>query len=508
MTASAGTVFVSYKSEDRALVARLVEFLESRNIDVWWDQDIEPGQRWDERIKQQLSAAQCIIVIWSETSVGSGWVKDEAQFGAEAGTLLPIVIDNVKPPLGFRHFQTVSLNDWKGQLYSGQLQEVLAVISKRLDEPRAIRTTDHVPLRFSHRTSLAIAAITWLISFAIPLSVFIHAHGVSAWHAVSDWQGTKPTMAGALVEWFWLVFFTHSNYFWFTLAFMPFSVYYLARGIRTVFAQQLTRFGRAAIVMAVLLITCTLTYFDKLEGIPNLVESQPATYSVTESDGSIRARKLECAGGDSVFVFDHLLNRFAKCQPAYEKLLLGAQAEQDAANAYLIGIGMLYLYWVLFVATLGVVTFGARPWAINRAVPNVLLSGAIGFSWFVFYVPGLVSKKQLVGSDPLDAGIYLGFLIVGLFYYSWSVLAERYLTGHPDRHKINVIFWVCAFLTGALFAENASTLLNTHFLSPTMPKPVFLLLLIFLVLYFATSFFRTWLTQVDAEKSSSTTSSK
>ena len=56
-----------------------------------------------------------VLVIWSESSIASDWVKDEASVGKMHETLLAVAIDGVNPPLGFRQLQTVHIertSDW------------------------------------------------------------------------------------------------------------------------------------------------------------------------------------------------------------------------------------------------------------------------------------------------------------------------------------------------------------------------------------------------------------
>ncbi len=55
-----------------------------------------------------------MVVLWSEASVQSAWVQDEAAEGRDSGRLVPVALGSVKPPLGFRQFHTVSLGSWNG----------------------------------------------------------------------------------------------------------------------------------------------------------------------------------------------------------------------------------------------------------------------------------------------------------------------------------------------------------------------------------------------------------
>jgi hypothetical protein len=106
-------IFLSYAREDVGRARLLAEALESRRWSVWWDRRIPHGQDYTACIQQQLDDARCIVVLWSKVSVSSGFVRDEATEGLN-GRLVPLLLDVVKPPLGFRQLQTANLSDWSG----------------------------------------------------------------------------------------------------------------------------------------------------------------------------------------------------------------------------------------------------------------------------------------------------------------------------------------------------------------------------------------------------------
>jgi hypothetical protein len=107
-------IFISYANQDRERAGRLAAALERCGWSVWWDRDIPTGQAFDETIERELEAARCVVVLWSEESVRSEWVKNEAAAAAERGALLPAMIDRVKLPLEFRRRQTADLVAWEG----------------------------------------------------------------------------------------------------------------------------------------------------------------------------------------------------------------------------------------------------------------------------------------------------------------------------------------------------------------------------------------------------------
>lgn len=105
-------IFASYASEDRDRVEPLVEALQQPSRDVWWDRELIAGPSFDEKIEEALDGASCVVVVWSEHSVKSHWVRAE---GLNRNVLVPLLIDDVRPPLAFRIAQTARLTDWPGQ---------------------------------------------------------------------------------------------------------------------------------------------------------------------------------------------------------------------------------------------------------------------------------------------------------------------------------------------------------------------------------------------------------
>ena len=62
--------------------------------------------------------------------VRSAWVRDEAAEGRDAGKLVPVLIDAVKPPMGFRQYQTIDLTAWTGGKRIVRLPDLLNAIDK------------------------------------------------------------------------------------------------------------------------------------------------------------------------------------------------------------------------------------------------------------------------------------------------------------------------------------------------------------------------------------------
>lgn len=129
-------IFISYAKEDLQWIRSLVEALEAQGWSVFWDRTIPSGKTWREFIGRGLREARCIVVAWSKTSIESAWVHEEADEGRERGILHPILIDDVKPPLGFRAIQGAKLAGWNFRDPSPEFKRFLRDLEGTLGPPR------------------------------------------------------------------------------------------------------------------------------------------------------------------------------------------------------------------------------------------------------------------------------------------------------------------------------------------------------------------------------------
>lgn len=107
-------VFISYAREDRAVAAQVAGALQALGIQAFWDTEIPPGQAWDEYIESKLTGCRAVVVLWSQHSIKSEWVREEARLGKERAQLIPAMIDGSPPPFGFGGVQAANLSDWTG----------------------------------------------------------------------------------------------------------------------------------------------------------------------------------------------------------------------------------------------------------------------------------------------------------------------------------------------------------------------------------------------------------
>lgn len=108
-------LFISYAREDKARADQVAQGLAAQGLDVFWDSEIPPGQTWADYIEEKLSNSAAVIVLWSEHSTKSHWVREEARMGRERGKLIPAALDRSPPPFGFAEVQSADLSSWTGQ---------------------------------------------------------------------------------------------------------------------------------------------------------------------------------------------------------------------------------------------------------------------------------------------------------------------------------------------------------------------------------------------------------
>ena len=121
-------VFLSYSNKDSKRIEPLIKILEGRGLSVFWDRHIEGGQRWRKEIFNALNNAKCVVVAWSKNSIASEWVIEEAEFGKRKRILVPIKIDLVEPPFGFREIQTSDLISWKNNRKSEEFNKFFSSV--------------------------------------------------------------------------------------------------------------------------------------------------------------------------------------------------------------------------------------------------------------------------------------------------------------------------------------------------------------------------------------------
>src|SRR5215813_10978358 len=109
-------VFVSYAKTDRPLASKLVAMLEAEGWKVCWDTSLAIGDDFRNEIMTELGRARAVIVIWTDASIKSDWVRSEAGRAQADRKLIPVKLEHLTykdlpPPFDVLHTENVSEND-------------------------------------------------------------------------------------------------------------------------------------------------------------------------------------------------------------------------------------------------------------------------------------------------------------------------------------------------------------------------------------------------------------
>ena len=166
-------VFISYVSEDLAIVDQIAAALSHAGFSVWWDRQIHGGADFRREIDRQLEEARVAIVLWSNASIDSDWVRDEAQQAHDQKKLIPLRVGRVQPPLGFRQVQSIDFSDWNGDASSRAFENLLESLRRLLGDISRVQVERSVtPKRPSKRRYLlAVAAVVAAIAAIVTIAM-------------------------------------------------------------------------------------------------------------------------------------------------------------------------------------------------------------------------------------------------------------------------------------------------------------------------------------------------
>jgi uncharacterized membrane protein YhaH (DUF805 family) len=108
-------VFISYAREDHPRAEQVARGLQAMGLEPFWDTEIPPGQTWADYIEGKLSQCPAVVVLWSEHSTKSQWVREEARMGRDKSKLIPALLDSTPAPFGFGEVQAANLSSWRGE---------------------------------------------------------------------------------------------------------------------------------------------------------------------------------------------------------------------------------------------------------------------------------------------------------------------------------------------------------------------------------------------------------
>jgi WD40 repeat protein len=123
----AGYVFISYARKDLEYVQKLVNFLRGEGIEVWYDENLVPGRRFDDAIEQKIAQCAAFIVVMTPAAYESDWVHDELDCAKEYDReLMPILLEGKRfLGLGRIHCEYLQGGEMPSQLFVNRLRNLV-----------------------------------------------------------------------------------------------------------------------------------------------------------------------------------------------------------------------------------------------------------------------------------------------------------------------------------------------------------------------------------------------
>ncbi len=135
-------IFISYARPDRPVAKSLADGLVGHFYSVWWDDNLVGSGDFRDNIEAELQAAKACIVIWSEHSIKSNFVRDEADYALQYGKLITVRVPHLQindVPIGFR-----SLN----ADYVGDLEKLVQALKNMNFRPANLPYSEGEELRY------------------------------------------------------------------------------------------------------------------------------------------------------------------------------------------------------------------------------------------------------------------------------------------------------------------------------------------------------------------------
>ncbi len=90
-------VFLSYSSKDGAKIKKLDGELTKKRFSVWFDRGLIAGQPYRDVLQKRIETVKAVVVLWTENSVGSKWVRAEADLADKHGKLICLRDPRLRP---------------------------------------------------------------------------------------------------------------------------------------------------------------------------------------------------------------------------------------------------------------------------------------------------------------------------------------------------------------------------------------------------------------------------
>jgi len=162
-TRTVGGVFISYASDDRAIVSAAARLLRAGGATVFQDViDIEFGTRWKDALFKALDQCERVMVFWSAAAAKSKWVEQEWRCALEAKKrIVPMMLDDTPLPAPLGEFHGVP--DMVDMLHAA-----MGMMAASAPQPVA-----SIPSTAARTQGLLLAAVGGLASLVVVMAAWM-----------------------------------------------------------------------------------------------------------------------------------------------------------------------------------------------------------------------------------------------------------------------------------------------------------------------------------------------
>jgi len=102
--------FISYSHKDAAVVKPLVELLSLNDRHVFWDQQLSPGDRWDEALRLSVRQSHIFVLFWCCDTGYSDYIAQEIALALRLKKkIVPVKLCNAALPQPLGAWQWIDL---------------------------------------------------------------------------------------------------------------------------------------------------------------------------------------------------------------------------------------------------------------------------------------------------------------------------------------------------------------------------------------------------------------
>lgn len=137
-------VYLSFAADDAQRAELIAWAIEERGWSVHRERPEGAAIRLPPDLEAELHQAGCVVALWSKASKYDRWVRRESVWARDAGKLVHVLLDDVRPSYEHRHFEAHDLTGWDPGTPHPGLSGLIAVLEAGL---RSGPDSYHLPIR-------------------------------------------------------------------------------------------------------------------------------------------------------------------------------------------------------------------------------------------------------------------------------------------------------------------------------------------------------------------------